>query len=164
MKQDVEELIQRNRALEAEIVRLRIYKEYAYTDVLTEIPNRRFYYERLSQEVARACRNGHQLSIALVDLDHFKTLNDSAGHRAGDQVLKFFAQFLRANLRQEDVVCRLGGDEFTLLRPLIARKSSWSGSARSLNESSCRLMAGAVANCRSVAVWPRTSRGCMPKT
>jgi diguanylate cyclase (GGDEF)-like protein len=117
MTDQMEELINRNRVLEAEVERLRIYKDYAYTDVLTEMPNRRFYYERLSQEVARARRNGHQLSVALIDLDHFKALNDRAGHRAGDQVLKFFAQFLRANLRQEDVVCRLGGDEFTLLLP-----------------------------------------------
>ena len=118
MNQNVqEELIRRNQLLEAEVERLRIYKEYAYTDVLTEIPNRRFYYERLAQEVARARRYGHELTMALVDLDRFKDLNDRAGHRAGDQVLKFFAQFLKANLRQEDVVCRLGGDEFTLLLP-----------------------------------------------
>jgi diguanylate cyclase (GGDEF)-like protein len=57
------------------------------------------------------------LSVALLDLDHFKEMNDKAGHRTGDQVLKFFAQFLRANLRREDVVCRLGGDEFALLLP-----------------------------------------------
>ena len=117
MKDEMEELKRRNQLLEAEVERLRVYKEYAYTDVLTEVPNRRFYYERLGQEVARARRNGHQLSVALIDLDHFKALNDRAGHRAGDQVLKFFAQFLRANLRQEDVVSRLGGDEFTLLLP-----------------------------------------------
>jgi diguanylate cyclase (GGDEF)-like protein len=117
MNEEIQELINRNRLLEAEVERLRVYKEYAYTDVLTEVPNRRFYYERLSQEVARARRNGHELSVALIDLDHFKALNDRAGHRSGDQVLKFFAQFLRANLRQEDVVCRLGGDEFTLLLP-----------------------------------------------
>jgi diguanylate cyclase (GGDEF)-like protein len=114
---EMQDLIKRNQLLEAEVERLRVYKEYAYTDVLTEVPNRRFYYERLTQEVARARRNGHQLSVALIDLDHFKAINDRAGHRSGDGVLKFFAQFLRANIRQEDVVCRLGGDEFTLLLP-----------------------------------------------
>ena len=112
-----EDLIRRNRALEAEVQRLRVYQEYAFTDVLTEIPNRRFFYERLTQEVARARRNGHKLTVAMLDLDRFKELNDRAGHRSGDQALKFFAQFLRANLRQEDVVCRLGGDEFTILLP-----------------------------------------------
>jgi len=124
MKDEMQELIRRNQMLEAEVERLRIYKEYAYTDVLTEVPNRRFYYERLTQEVARARRNGHELSVALIDLDHFKGLNDRAGHRAGDQVLKFFAQFLRANLRQEDVVCRFGGDEFTLLLPDTSVKNA----------------------------------------
>jgi diguanylate cyclase (GGDEF)-like protein len=119
-----DELIQRNRLLEAEVARLQVYKDYAYTDVLTEIPNRRFYYERLTQEVARTRRNGHDLTVALVDLDHFKGLNDRSGHRAGDHVLKFFAQFLRANLRQEDVVCRLGGDEFALLLPDTAVESA----------------------------------------
>jgi diguanylate cyclase (GGDEF)-like protein len=124
MKDEMQELIRRNQLLEAEVERLRIYKEYAYTDVLTEVPNRRFYYERLTQEVARARRNGHEVSVALIDLDHFKALNDRAGHRAGDQVLKFFAQFLRANLRREDVVCRFGGDEFTLLLPDTAVKNA----------------------------------------
>jgi diguanylate cyclase (GGDEF)-like protein len=111
------ELEQRNRQLEAEIERLRIYKDYAYTDPLTEIPNRRFYYERLLQEISRARRVGRPLSLALVDLDHFKEINDSVGHSGGDQVLKFIAQLLRDNLRQEDVICRLGGDEFAIIFP-----------------------------------------------
>jgi len=112
-----QELVRQNQLLQAEIDRLRIYKEYAYTDVLTEIPNRRFYYERVKQEVSRANRSGHHLTAALLDLDHFKSVNDREGHRAGDQLLKFFAQFLRANVRQEDVVCRLGGDEFAFVLP-----------------------------------------------
>ena len=96
----LEELERRNQSLEAEIERLRVYKDYAYTDALTEIPNRRFYYERLLQEVARARRGAHPLTLALVDLDFFKQINEQVGHRGGDQVLKFFSQFLRVNLRQ----------------------------------------------------------------
>src|SRR5262245_46085509 len=99
--QTYEDLIRQNEELIAEVERLRVYKEYAYTDVLTEIPNRRFYYERVVQEVARAMRTGHALTVALVDLDHFKAVNDREGHRAGDQLLKFFAQFLRSSVRQE---------------------------------------------------------------
>src|SRR5713101_6628998 len=100
----MEELERRNQLLEAEVERLRVYKDYAYTDALTEIPNRRFYYERLLQEVARARRNGHALTLALVDLDHFKDINEEVGHRGGDQVLKFFSQLLRVNLREEDIL------------------------------------------------------------
>ena len=113
----LEELERRNQLLEAEIERLRVYKDYAYTDALTEIPNRRFYYERLLQEVARARRGLHSLTLALIDLDLFKEINNEVGHRGGDQVLKFFSQFLRVNLRQEDVVCRIGGDEFAIIMP-----------------------------------------------
>jgi diguanylate cyclase (GGDEF)-like protein len=111
------ELEQRNRALEAELEQLRVYKDYAYTDMLTEVPNRRFYHERLIQETARVRRSRHQLGLALLDLDYFKEINDQIGHRAGDQVLKFFAQFLRVNLRQEDMLCRIGGDEFAVILP-----------------------------------------------
>jgi diguanylate cyclase len=111
------ELERKNQLLEAEVQRLRVYKDYAYTDALTEIPNRRFYYERLLQELARSRRGSHPLTLALVDLDFFKNVNETVGHRGGDQVLRFFAQFLRANLRQEDVVCRIGGDEFAILLP-----------------------------------------------
>jgi diguanylate cyclase (GGDEF)-like protein len=113
----MEELEQRNQQLEAEVERLRVYKEYAYTDALTEIPNRRFYFERLLQEISRTRRAKRPLTLALVDLDLFKEVNDATGHHGGDEVLKFFARFIRQNLRQEDVFCRIGGDEFAIILP-----------------------------------------------
>src|SRR5438552_18579521 len=91
----LEELERRNQLLEAEIERLRIYKDYAYTDALTEIPNRRFYYERLLQEIARARRSGSPLTLALVDLDLFKEINDEVGHSGVVQDLKLYSHFLR---------------------------------------------------------------------
>ena len=113
----MQDLEQRNRLLEAEVARLQVYRDYAYTDVLTEVPNRRFYHERFTQEIARSRRGHHALTLAIVDLDFFKDINERTGHRGGDQVLKFFAQYLRANLRQEDVLCRIGGDEFAIILP-----------------------------------------------
>lgn len=111
------ELERRNQLLEAEIDRLRVFQDYAYTDVLTEVPNRRFYHDRLLQEIARSRRGSHALCLALLDLDNFKDINDRLGHRCGDQALRFFAQFVRSNLRQEDVIARIGGDEFAVLLP-----------------------------------------------
>jgi diguanylate cyclase (GGDEF)-like protein len=111
------ELERKNQLLEAEVEQLRVYKGYAYTDVLTEIPNRRFYHERLVQEMARARRSQQPLGLSLVDLNYFKEINDQIGHRAGDQALKLFSHFLRVKLRQEDVLCRIGGDEFSVILP-----------------------------------------------
>ena len=95
--QRLAELERKNQLLEAEVERLRVYKDYAYTDVLTEVPNRRFYHERLLQEMARARRGQHSLGLALLDLDFFKEINDQIGHRAGDQVLSDFDNVKRTH-------------------------------------------------------------------
>lgn len=78
----LEELERRNQVLEAENETLRIYKDYAYPDALTEIPNRRFYYERLLQEIARSRRGAHAMTLALVDLDFFKEIKSRPGIEA----------------------------------------------------------------------------------
>ena len=80
----MEELERRNQLLEAEVERLRVYRDYAYTDPLTQVPNRRFYYERLLQEISRARRSKRALTLALIDLDFFKQINDAVGHQGGD--------------------------------------------------------------------------------
>jgi diguanylate cyclase (GGDEF)-like protein len=89
----------------------------ALLDPLTQLHNRRFLDDRLQAEVARAKRSGATFSIALVDLDEFKTVNDTFGHTAGDRALVSFARALRTGLRAYDVACRFGGDEFVVLFP-----------------------------------------------
>jgi len=89
----------------------------ASTDPLTGIANRRAFDERLSAEVARAQRYQRDLSLALIDLDHFKAVNDLHGHPAGDRVLVGFAQLLNAHSREGELVARTGGEEFAWLMP-----------------------------------------------
>ncbi len=89
----------------------------ASTDPLTGIPNRRTFRERLTEEVARAERYGRHLSLALIDLDHFKAVNDAHGHAGGDRVLVRFAQLLSAHSREGELVARIGGEEFAWLMP-----------------------------------------------
>lgn len=89
----------------------------AVTDELTGCPNRRYASERLQQEWASSARRDAKLSCLVVDLDWFKQINDVHGHERGDIVLKQIAQTLRAGVRVEDVVCRVGGDEFWVICP-----------------------------------------------
>ena len=86
-------------------------------DPLTELPNRRLLLERLDQEIARAKRHEQFGALLFIDLDNFKTINDSCGHRIGDLLLKQTANRLIKLLRREDLACRLGGDEFVVLLP-----------------------------------------------
>ena len=89
----------------------------AYHDPLTELPNRMLLHDRLAQAVLAAQRDSAPLSLVVLDLDRFKTINDSLGHEAGDRVLQQCAARLRTMLRDVDTVARLGGDEFALLLP-----------------------------------------------
>ncbi len=89
----------------------------ATIDPLTGIPNRQAVLSRVEEELARAVRYGRPLSVILVDLDHFKRLNDSHGHAAGDAMLRHVAQLLAANVRSVDVAGRYGGEEFLILLP-----------------------------------------------
>jgi diguanylate cyclase (GGDEF)-like protein/PAS domain S-box-containing protein len=87
----------------------------AHHDVLTGLPNRALLDERLDHELQRARRLGHGIALLFIDLDGFKTINDSLGHAAGDQLLQAVGQRLRTSIRDVDTAARLGGDEFVVV-------------------------------------------------
>ena len=92
-------------------------QQMALTDVLTELPNRRHANDYLEQQWAMAERSGRPLSCMIVDVDFFKKVNDTYGHKVGDDVLKQVAQILRSSARKQDMVCRFGGEEFLVICP-----------------------------------------------
>lgn len=92
-------------------------KLMANTDILTSLPNRRYALNRLEQEAATALRANQPLSVLMLDLDYFKSVNDTLGHDVGDQVLIHVANLMRETIRTSDIVCRLGGEEFLVITP-----------------------------------------------
>ncbi len=91
------------------------------TDSLTGVPNRRHLMGRLELEIARANRFGTQLSMLMVDIDHFKQLNDTAGHLAGDSVLRQVCELMKQSVRKVDTLARYGGEEFVVLLPQVTK-------------------------------------------
>ncbi|WP_236187666.1 GGDEF domain-containing protein [Pseudomonas pharyngis] len=92
-------------------------RQKALIDPLTGLPNRAAWTERLEYEITQWQQHGNTLSLAMLDLDHFKRINDNYGHLAGDKVLKIIATVLRKRLRGSDFIARFGGEEFVLLLP-----------------------------------------------
>jgi diguanylate cyclase (GGDEF)-like protein len=93
-------------------------------DSLTGLFNRRFMEISLERELARAARRNHLLAVFMLDLDHFKMFNDNHGHAAGDLVLKAVADIFCSSIRTEDIACRYGGEEFTIILPDIAPEAA----------------------------------------
>lgn len=93
----------------------------AYYDVLTDLPNRQLFMDRLEQSIAHSRRTKNGFSLLFIDLDHFKDINDTLGHRFGDQLLIAVAERLQSVVRKSDTVSRHGGDEFTVLLPGISQ-------------------------------------------
>jgi diguanylate cyclase len=96
---------------------LEVQRQKALIDPLTGLPNRAAWSERLEHEIKQWQQHGNTLSLAMLDLDHFKRINDNYGHLAGDKVLKIIATVLRKRLRGSDFIARFGGEEFVLLMP-----------------------------------------------
>lgn len=92
----------------------------AHTDALTSLPNRMYFDVRLEQEFSRADREDTPLCLGLIDLDHFKVVNDTYGHECGDLVLIHLAKLIDDSIRATDIVCRVGGEEFVVLMPNTA--------------------------------------------
>lgn len=119
--QRTQELQTSNQQLQAEVAErermAQLLEQTARTDYLTQLINRRAMAKCLQNEVARVERAGGSFSLVLVDIDHFKHINDQFGHDIGDEVLKALARAFEAHVREQDVVARWGGEEFLILLP-----------------------------------------------
>ncbi len=102
----------------------------AITDFLTGLYNTRYLYHRLEEEFSRVRRYNIPLTCLMMDIDLFKRINDTYGHKTGDQVLKEFAQLLKKNIRKSDILARYGGEEFIILLPNTSKKGSLSEAER----------------------------------
>ncbi|MFZ2209879.1 MAG: EAL domain-containing protein [Porticoccaceae bacterium] len=114
----------RQRAAEEQLAHARRIEYMAQHDNLTDLPNRGFFSHMLNQVLALAKRYDRELAVLFLDLDHFKLINDTLGHDAGDELLKEVARRLKEAVRESDVVARLGGDEFVVLLPEQCDKDS----------------------------------------
>ncbi len=110
-------LHQANEQVESLQSKLREAEQFATTDALTGLWNRRSFEEKLSHHMARSRKDGRDLTLIILDVDHFKHINDSYGHLTGDDLLRIIAKTLKDYVKGKDLVCRYGGEEFVVLLP-----------------------------------------------
>lgn len=109
-----------------------VIRHQAYHDALTGLPNRLLMLDRLKHAITLATRGGRRVVLLFIDLDHFKSVNDRLGHELGDQLLQAVTSRLKSRLRLSDTICRLGGDEFTVILEEVHDNHGWKAVADSL--------------------------------
>jgi diguanylate cyclase (GGDEF)-like protein len=124
------------------------YQRLAMTDALTGLANRRHGEQTMRRELARAQRYGIATCLALLDIDYFKSINDSQGHGVGDEVLMRIGRTIMASIRESDFAARWGGEEFLLLMPAPIWRARWSAASASARPSP----PGSCATARPVTV------------
>lgn len=120
-KQAEQKLRQAHTALQEHVIRIESLRdqlrEQATRDYLTGLFNRRYLQDTLERELSRAAREQQPVSLVMMDVDHFKLVNDTYGHRAGDLMLETWGEVLKSNTRRQDIACRYGGEEFVIVMP-----------------------------------------------
>lgn len=130
-------LLARVRAALREKDRLDLLEKWATTDPLTELLNRRHFFELADRELERSRRLKSELSFIMLDIDHFKHVNDSFGHLVGDNVIILLANILKDALRKVDFCCRFGGEEFVLCLPDTPSQGAWEVAERIRTQVAC---------------------------
>lgn len=112
----------------SDITEQEIYKKelerLSITDALTGIGNRRYFQNKLQEEISRASRYNYLFSLIMFDIDHFKVVNDKYGHAIGDEVLIEYSKLVKSYLREADIFCRVGGEEFMIMLPFTSKESA----------------------------------------
>lgn len=124
------------------VVNIEYLRQLGLVDPLTSVFNRRYFFQRLDEEVMRALRQGHKLACLYLDLDHFKSVNDRYGHAAGDMALMHVTKIMQTGIRTSDILARIGGEEFAILLPEVTEQAMQEIATRlntTIAEQSCEL-------------------------
>ncbi len=126
-RQDMEQIVILSNMISIAVTNAALYqevKQLSYTDGMTELHNFRYFELRLREEIVRHKRTENDLSLLILDVDHFKNYNDTMGHPAGDEVLRKLGQILKHTVRENDIVARYGGEEFAIILPEVKNEGA----------------------------------------